>query len=43
MKWKRKIKRIQENNPKLFSWIIGGIAGCITYIILTVMYLLRIF
>ena len=43
MKWKRKIKRIQENNPKLFSWVLGGTAGWLISIILAAMYLLRIF
>lgn len=39
---KKKMKRIQENNPKLFSWILGGIVGWIITMFSIVAYLLRI-
>jgi len=38
---KKKMKEIQENNPKLFSWIIGGIAGWTVTAISIIIYLQR--
>lgn len=37
---KKKMKEIQENNPKLFSWIVGGIAGWTVTAISIIIYLL---
>ena len=39
-KMKKKMKEIQENNPKLFSWIIGGIAGWTVTAISAIIYFL---
>lgn len=40
-KLKKKMKTIQRDNPRLFQWIVGGMAGWTITVILMIVWLIK--